>query len=322
MKAILVNAILLSQIICTLAAPGLPVIAIYANPNPDFYETYNEDKVQEWYVRWIEQSGGVTMVIHIWYSKEQIDDILSKANGVLFQGGDRDLILGNRWENNALYILEKIKEINDGGKHLPLWAACQGQELLFSLIANTTSVLEKFDAWNIPLPLELLTNTRSSKMFSLFSEEDFNNVSTQPITAHFHNLGTSVEKFLEYENLSSFFKITTLGSDRQGKEFIATFEAIKYPIYGPQFHPEKVPYDRRVKDVIPRTIAAVRVSQNFGDFFIEEARKNDNKFLPEDALKYDFIDSFVVGNQTIYYNYYVYDKPENGLKTDLNFLEK
>lgn len=50
-----------------------------------------------------------------------------------------------------------------------------------------------------------------------------------------------------------------------------------YPFYAVQFHPEKNLYEwKNIKN--PHTVNAVKVAQYFGNFFVNECRKNGNRF--------------------------------------------
>ena len=87
-----------------------PVIGIYANPEPENdNDNYNMTYVPLSYIRWLESFGADVMIIQQWYNKSEIDNILSKINGILFIGGGRDFNLSSNWEKNAIYIIKKIK---------------------------------------------------------------------------------------------------------------------------------------------------------------------------------------------------------------------
>ena len=71
-----------------------PIIGIYGNPYPiEDYEKNNADVIVGAYVRWLESFGAEVVAIHQWYTTEELDTLLSKINGVLFQGGIEYLIL-------------------------------------------------------------------------------------------------------------------------------------------------------------------------------------------------------------------------------------
>jgi gamma-glutamyl hydrolase len=292
----------------------IPTIAIYANMNPDTSEDYYSDKVNVNYVRWLESCAAQVIVIHSWNSLEEIDDILSKSNGVLFQGGARNLNLSLEWEKKSLYILNKVIEYNDKGVYYPLWGTCQGFELLHALVANTTQVLESYNAYNIASPIEFVHETLSySKMFGHFSLNERENIENQNITQQFHHLGISLGAYYKYKSLLDFFLVTSIGRDLNSQIYVATVEARKYPIYAVQFHPEKTPFDKNSKDKIPQSLAAISVSQSFSQFFVEETKKNPHIITEPDKIKYDFIDTYSQGNRKYEKGYYVYKKEERSL---------
>ena len=87
-----------------------PVIGIYGNSYPqNDFEYANQTFIAGSNVRFLESYGAETMAIHQWYSDQELEEILSKINGVLFIGGGRDFNLSSNWEKNAIYIIKKIK---------------------------------------------------------------------------------------------------------------------------------------------------------------------------------------------------------------------
>src|SRR3569623_328659 len=90
----------------------LHVIAILANAEPDDSVDITSSRVNFQYVRWLEQSLADIVVIQPWYSENEIEEILSKVNGVLWQGGDRSFVLGGQFEKTSQIILNKVIEIN------------------------------------------------------------------------------------------------------------------------------------------------------------------------------------------------------------------
>lgn len=294
----------------SLAHSYLPVIGIYANPDPYNSEDYVQDLVYSNYVRWLEAAGAEIMVIHSWYDTDTLDDILSRVNGVFFMGGSRDLKLSSVWEQNAAYILNKTITMNEQGIYFPLWGTCQGFELLHAILADDTVILTDYDAFNYAMSAILNENTRTAKMFSFFSEEDFGNFEKKNTSAHFHNLGVDPDDYDKYPRLKSFFKITSLGTDLDGKVFVNTVESPKYPVYAVQFHPEKIAFDNDPNDDIPQSLEAILISQNFAHFVVNEARKNEQRMSVEDRTKYDFINSYVKGHETYENGMYKYSKIE------------
>lgn len=266
-----------------------PIIAIYANPySPDAEDQANDD-VFSTYVKWLENAGAEVLVIHSWYDRGIIDEILTKVNGVLFQGGMRNLDLAREWEKNAAYILDKAKEINDKGIYFPLWGTCQGFQLFHMRVAKDTNVLSNFNAFNVDLPAILTKETKEARMFKSFNE-DLEYFSNSRVNPHFNNLGVSPDVYDKNENLKNFFKITSLAKDKSEKVFVNSVEAYSYPFYSVQFHPEKIINDTNEGHNIPTRDEAIRISQHFSAFFINEARKNSNTLPPIERARFTIID--------------------------------
>lgn len=70
----------------------------------------------------------------------------------------------------------------------------------------------------------------------------------------------------------------SVNNDWNDFEFISTIEHRFYPFYGVQFHPEKNLYEWVRNKNISHTEHAITASQYFSQFFVNEARKNDNQF--------------------------------------------
>ena len=277
--------ILLFIMIGSVLGSYFPVIGVLGNPIPYNTGDMKSDYVEHTYVKWLESLGGKVVVIHPWHTHNQIDEIMSNINGILFQGGDRNLSLSNPFEQTAWYIFNKTIEYNSKGNYLPLWATCQGFELVHSLLMNKVD-LPSFDAYDYPSPIILTNDT--SRMYQYMTKEDLHNIRTKNIITELHNYGINEIQYKTYPILDRFFKITSFAYDRHMVKYVASAEARDYPIYAVQYHPEEVPFDK-YDPYINVTYEAIRVQQALGNFFVNEARKNLNKV--EDRKDWDYIDS-------------------------------
>jgi len=91
--------------------------------------------------------------------------------------------------------------------------------------------------------------------------------------------------------LKNFFKITSYGNDRDGKEFVATVEGLKYPVFGVQFHPEEMPYNEDLVNEEIFNAESIKISMMLALQFTEEARKNNHTMSESDLSKWLFINS-------------------------------
>ena len=292
-----------------------PVIAIVAASIPEDSDDPKEAVVYLTYTKWASDSGAKVIPILPWYSKEKINHILDKVNGVIWQGGMRNLRIGGHFENLNKYILEKIINKNDKNTYFPMFLICQGFELVHILMANNTKILSDYTAMKYFIPMEINNNTRSSNMYSKLDEKDFQTFTKSNSTVHYHKYGFEPELYNKYKIFSDFFNINSFGYDRNGKKFIGSVEAKKYPIYAVQYHPEKVKYDRNIpSNSIVNSKEAFEMSKKLADFFIEETRKNKQKITDLELREYSMINPSI---EPIFYHstwVYLFNKKTKNLK--------
>ena len=272
-----------------------PVIGIYGNsyPENDDEQFINGTYYPLSYVYWLESVGVEVMAIHYWYSFDIIDEILNKVNGILFLGGGRKMHKNGTWEIKAKYIMDFSLE-----NQLPIWGTCQGFQLLAILLSdNYTFLRNVFDDNNILHGQEITNYTKSSKMYHLFTEKDFNILQYGNSTIYNHREGFFLEDFYREKRLNELFIVTGISEDKNGLKFINSFEgkndSIK--IFATQFHPEKNPYKRN-NYILEQNIDSLKVSQLLVMSFYEEVKKNKNKFDSSsnkegDRAQFDFFDT-------------------------------
>jgi len=273
-----------------------PVIGIYGNSQPENDDEgfLNGTYYPISYVYWLQSNGAEVMAIHYWYSYDVIDEILHKVNGVLFLGGSRDMHKEGTWEIKAKYIMEfSLKN------KLPFWGTCQGFQLTGVLMSENYTLLRfGFNDDNTLHPVELTNYTKSSQMYSLFKEKDFNTLQYENSTIYYHHYGFFPEEFYKEKRLNELFVVTSISEDSNGLKFIDSFEgkneSIK--IFTTQFHPEKNPY-KRYNYPVEQNMESLKVSQLLGMKFIEETKKNQNRFDSDenekgDRAQFDFFDTY------------------------------
>ncbi len=276
-----------------------PVIGIYGNSYPETDFKYaNQTVYAGSNIRFLESHGAETMAIHQWYTENELDEILSKVNGVLFIGGSRDFNLSAKWEKNALYIINKAKKTG-----LPVWGSCQGFQLIIALIANDSSIIKKEYSHSSILDKINKEDLKNSKIFSLFDEKSLNILFNNNSILFDHSFGLSEKDYNENDLLKKDLNITTYANDTKNKKFANTFEPKNqsFNIFGSQFHPETMPFIRSPKWKIENENNVLRMNTLIGSFIVELGRKNKNKFEKKDREKYDFFNLY--SNTTNFVNY-------------------
>ena len=290
-----------------------PVIGMYGLVEPiSDYEKYIKEAIDGGFVRWLEASGAEVVVIHIWYTHEQIISLLNQINGVLFSAGPRrPLKYDEPWELKAKYIFDYAK--NNG---IPIWGTCLGMQMITKFMADDNKPLDKYD--NIGLKKVELTNlAKESNLLSLFKEKDYDNLNNSETSFHIHKHGISPESFYSNKNLVENYDIIGYGYDKNGKKFVNIIESKKglnHKIFGTQFHPEKNPFERANWFKEKNPMDALRRSQLIIMKFNEETRNNGNNFINDDEKsKYTFINTYEtlkIGTYDKSLNYYYFEKKD------------
>lgn len=202
------------------------------------------------------------------------------------------------YEREGRILLQLAQDLNDRSVYFPVWGTCLGFELM-ALHFTGKNVLSSCNSYDQTLPLDFTLEKeqlRKSKLFNSVSDEIFNVFSTQNVTFNYHKKCLTRETF-NNTPLKDTFDVLSLNHDKNGLEFISTFEAKEYPMYGVQFHPEKNIYEfvnqKHNHATIPHDFNAVLASQYFANFFVNECRKNNHTWDAEkDASSYPLIYSF------------------------------
>ena len=78
------------------------------------------------YVKNIQMSAAQVIPLYYHYSHQQLDNILSKINGVFFPGGEMPIDWNNQFTSNIDYIIKWANKQNDAGRPFPIWGTCLG----------------------------------------------------------------------------------------------------------------------------------------------------------------------------------------------------
>lgn len=255
------------------------------------------------YPKWIEAAGGRVIPLRFDLTKNQIDEVFSKLNGVLFTGGGLDLTLNSKYVETASRFLELAIAAGD----FPLWGTCQGFQLLNILVAGTQSVLKNgFDSEHLSLPLNFTAHAPSSSLYGSLSKQNYETLAKKSVTVNLHHEGVEPQTFINNAKLSSFYNMLSTNADRKGRQFVSSMEAKQYPIFGVQYHPERNLFEHAPTYNINHDLEAKQVMQSIANNFIKQAQKNNHSFDPKT------LDSLVIENyNSVYtgihqYSYYFF----------------
>lgn len=236
------------------------------------------------YVKTMESAGARVVPIDINQTETEYKALFNSINGILFPGGSVSLLTSG-YARAAKIFYNLALEANKKGDYFPVWGTCLGFEQLAVLTSDTNdrSVLVRTNTTRVSMPLNFTQEVNRSRMFKDFSAEMMEILATEPLTINAHKWSISMETYYSNEKLHKFYKVLSTNNDGP-LEFISTFEAYDYPIYGVQWHPEKSAFEW-TRDFYTHSPNAVRVSFFFAEFFVSEARKNTHSFENEKAAR-------------------------------------
>ncbi|CAA0816352.1 Gamma-glutamyl hydrolase 2 [Striga hermonthica] len=281
---------------CPTEDPSLnfrPVIGILSHPGDGASGRLSNDSDASYiaasYVKFVESAGA--RVIPLIYNEpsEVLNDKLKLVNGVILTGGR---VKTGLYFKVVESIFKNILKKNDGGDHFPLLAICLGFELLTMIVSEDQNILENFNAVNQASTLQFIDGINLKRtVFQRFPPPLLEKLRTECLVMQNHRLGISPVKFQGTKNLSSFFEILTTSTDQDGKVYVSTVQADKYPVTAVQWHPEKNAFEWGLSR-IPHSEDAVEVTQLVANFIVREARKSMNRPSPlENKSSWTFKDT-------------------------------
>ncbi|XP_053323205.1 gamma-glutamyl hydrolase [Spea bombifrons] len=284
-----------------------PIIGILAQETHfEELQSYGKSYIAASYVKTLESAGARVIPIKLNLPEEEYVEIFNSINGILLPGGGVDLI-HSEYAKVAKIFYDLALKANDNGDYFPIWGTCLGFEELTYLTSGEL-LLTLTNTEDISLPLNFSPDALKSKLFSNIPTELYNVLSKKPVTANFHHWSLSMKNFTANERLKKFYNVLTTNTDGV-VEFISTFEAYHYPIYGVQWHPEKNPFEWRKTSDISHTAEAVHVAFYMADFFVNEARKSLHTFSKEEqeneALIYNYFPKYT-GNISVFEQMYFF----------------
>lgn len=246
--------------------------------DPNFPASYGDLYIPASYVKWVEAAGAQVVPFDFNRTDAEIEKAFSSLNGILFPGGDYDLV-GSRYFEVTALLTRLVMEANDRGEYVPSWNTCQGFEALALITSRNDSVLSSFSAENLGLALNFTASAPASRMFGSLSPASYATLASRPATANLHMYGLSPETYAASPELSSFYDVLSTSNDRNGRTFVSAMEARRYPIYGTQFHPERNANEwGDPNEPVDHSPAAVAAMQELAAFFVTEARRNSRAF--------------------------------------------
>lgn len=235
-----------------------PVIGIYPTiPSRGYLKAYEE---------WLAQEGADSVQLPNDFHGKKLEEIFQSINGFLIPGG------GDPFGTSVQAMVQRaVKANTHESDYFPILGTCLGFEWLVDIFGNN-SITSGFDAEYLALPLTFTDAARTSRTYANANRSLMSWFGKESITYNMHSKGISPESFAVHSGLTSIFNVLATDVDREGNAFVAEIEGKTLPIYGNQFHPEKIQFVEGSS--IPRSAHAIAGARYLAQFFVSEAKKN------------------------------------------------
>lgn len=208
---------------------------------------------------------------------------------LLIPGGGSSLETSG-YAKTGSFLYDLAIKANHNGDYFPVWGTCLGFELLLYLSAGKKNYLtacnsydralsvtflegsfycpSRWDLWKVNILLSI--DARTSVLYGKSPKDVLRTLTTEKSTSNFHHW-CMTQGNLTTGGLDKFYKTLATSVDDKNLTFIASIEAINYPIWGLQFHPEKNAYEWGAKYAsVPHSPSSVKASQYFATFFVNQ----------------------------------------------------
>ncbi|XP_077867124.1 gamma-glutamyl hydrolase-like [Saccoglossus kowalevskii] len=285
-----------------------PIIGILTMKTDGKKAEHGDTFIPACFVKYLESAGARVVPIFLNQSPSYYKHIFDSINGILFPGGDVDLITSDAAEAGKI-LYEHAIQANDKGDIFPIWGTCWGFQFLFALACGE-DLLTSTPALRVSFPLIFQKGYETSKLFKNAPDDIIDILANQNVTFNAHNDGITPTTFERNEKVKNFYKMLAINMDKINKEFISMIEAYEYPFYGSQWHPEinSFEFSPRLGPNINHSLDGIKISQYMANFFVNEARKNLHTFKDKEeearTLIYNYPASYTAeytGYQQCYY---------------------
>ena len=278
-----------------------PVIGVLSIPVTELINQKSHSNIRSYidsnYIKWLQSEGAKVVIIHFDWSLEKIYSVLEQVNGVLLTGGSVKL----RYDRDFYYYLKSFNFIYQYAisKHdFPIWTTCLAFEIILLLqkynyqtiyhsninsrYNSNTDLRDYVPTLATSVPFHLVSKNIIKNDFFKFFNLNYINYLNNPCCFMDHTWG------IEYNEemvalLEPNITIISTNIAENKKQYISTFKFKKYPIYGVQWHPEKVLFDWENPAILHDTFSKY-ISRMCAKIFIDACHLNSHSLHDQSLL--------------------------------------
>ncbi len=218
-------------------ADTLPIIGILSIPSEiPGYPADSWSYSPSSYAKNFESGGAQVVPLQYDMPRHQLESLLDRLNGVVFHGGDADMIdahgnltpLGETMDFVVKYVIEQ----NKNGNYYPIWGTCMGFQGFACLIQGNWSILTQDCVGCSGVNHNnYFDESYQSKLYAGLPQDLRDAMPTNNISVFSHFWDFHWDTFLNSAPLNQILKPVTYAFDNKGLKYVSSYESPSWPIY-------------------------------------------------------------------------------------------
>lgn len=194
--------------------------------NKYFAFAYNS-YIAESYVQLVQLAGATPVFVEFDLPLDKLDWLLENIEGLIIPGADA-FSFGfpeqpNILQKRIMWMVEKVKAINDKGKYFPVFSECFGFQAIIRGLSDYQKGVIAEDLNNTANQgiLEKTEEFDNSQLWNKIDPELTEQVWNSGFLAFSHNKGLYPADFVKVKRLREELRVTATSISRNGRRFIA-----------------------------------------------------------------------------------------------------
>lgn len=265
-----------------------PVIGIISQEHMGTSDGSYTDRgyVEACYVDWLEKYGAKVFVIPLTTTPNGLLSLLqTQLSGLVIPGAfDEDGTI----PNYSILSRASIKLLADGVTSTPIFGICKGLQYIITMACHNYEFMSMSQLNELLTPIPGLMDVMVSKtvvergrLYKGLPDSTLRKFGKSDSCIHRHHYGIPVE---DYEKITDSIRVLTTAVNSTGTEFVTSVEHKILPMWGVQWHPERVHLKAHQKGYLNPSKAAKAVSEYHSKFFVDQCRSSENRFTLSDKL--------------------------------------
>lgn len=213
----------------------------------------------------------------------------SKKKGIIFSDDGKPTKIMKQYEK---IYKEGLRQNEISGGNFPMWGTCLGFEAMVYLTSGYKVKVKHPSSQNLRFKLKFQREYYNKSDFKKFLRPEIAKYLEENQVSYFnHHDGFRLNDFYANKPLKETFNVVAYYTANNGK-YVAMMQHKKYPIYGVQFHPEKILFEHKRRVNTKLTLQSSMASQQLARVLFAPTLRSMNMFEKQEVLNHFLLENF------------------------------